>query len=70
MSHVPRATLGLGALVRENYLVTCRTTWLEEFGMMTTAIYFRVGRIKKVNEIDEKLATCATRETTRMPAGL
>ena len=70
VSHVPRATLGLGTLIREYNLVTRGTPWLVEFGVVTTTVDFRIGRIKKVNKINEKLAARATRKTIRMPACL
>jgi hypothetical protein len=70
VSHVPRATLGFGALIREYNLVTCGTPWLVEFGVVTTTVDFCIGRIKKINKINEKLTACATRKTIRMPTGL
>jgi len=70
VSHVPRATLGLGTLVREYNLVTRRTPRLVQFGVVTTTVDFRIGRIKKVNKINEKLTARAARKTIRMPAGL
>jgi hypothetical protein len=50
VSHVPGAALGFCTLVRENDLITSGTPWLEQLGMVTTAVDLSVRTtIEKVN---------------------
>ena len=70
VSHVPGTTFGLGALIREDYLVTGGAPRLEQLGMVASAVNLRVSSVKKVDQVDEKLAACGTSKTAWVPAGL
>lgn len=64
---MPRSTLGLGALVGEDDLVAGAATWLESFGVMTTAVESAVS--PKVDQVYQQLTAHAAYEAGGVPEG-
>ena len=66
MAHMPRSTLGLGALVGQNELVAGGTARLERLGVVSAAVKAPVA--VKVDQVNEQFAADAARKAARVPA--
>lgn len=67
VAHMPRSTLGLGALVGEDDLVAGAATRLEGLGVVTAAVEPAVP--PKVDQIHQQLTAHAADEASGMPEG-